>query len=114
MIISTENDINGMAEIGRICALVRDELAKAVRPGVTTLTLDRLAEQLFLKEGARSAPKTSYHFPGQTCISVNEVACHGIPSARPLEDGDFVNIDVSAEKDGYYARLWQQQQHTVE
>lgn len=103
MIIKTQQDMNGMAEIGRICALVRDELARGVMPGVTTLELDQLAEVLFLREGARSAPKTSYDFPGQTCISVNEVACHGIPSSRPLNEGDFVNIDVSAEKDGYYA-----------
>lgn len=103
MIITSQSDMDGMVEIGRICALVRDELAKAAAPGITTLELDRMAEQLFKKEGARSAPKNSYQFPGQTCISVNEIACHGVPSSRPLQDGDFVNIDVSAEKNGFYA-----------
>lgn len=103
MIIKSQQDMEGMAEISRISAFVRDELARAVKPGVSTLKLDKLAEELFLQEGAQSAPKTSYNFPGHTCISVNEVACHGIPASRLLQEGDFVNIDISAEKSGYFA-----------
>ena len=54
------------------------------------------------KYGARSAPKVMYDFPGFTCISINEEAAHGIPSDRIIREGDVVNIDVSAELDGYY------------
>ena len=53
--------------------------------------------------GARSSPQLSYAFPGTTCISVNDELAHGIPSERKLRDGDLVNIDVSAELDGYWA-----------
>ncbi|MBX9766346.1 MAG: type I methionyl aminopeptidase, partial [Bdellovibrionales bacterium] len=60
--------------------------------------------RLFLEaHGARSAPKLTYNFPGTTCISVNEEAAHGIPSAKILNASDLVNIDVSAELDGYFA-----------
>lgn len=103
MIATTEQDLAGLTEIGRIVARVRDELAKAVSPGITTLALDLLAKELLEAEGALSAPKSSYDFPGYTCISVNEVACHGVPSHRVLEAGDSVNIDVSASKHGYFA-----------
>lgn len=103
MIVKNQTDIDGITQIGRICARVRDELAKKVEPGVTTLELDQLARAILEEEGAVSAPKSSYDFPGYTCISINEVACHGIPDDRPIQAGDFVNIDVSASKDGYFA-----------
>lgn len=103
MIAITKQDLAGLCEIGRIVARVRDELAQAVRPGICTLELDLMAKDLLEEEGALSAPKSSYDFPGYTCISVNEVACHGIPSERRLNEGDSVNIDVSANKDGYFA-----------
>lgn len=103
MIVTNQTDLNGMKEIGRIVARVRDELAQAVRPGISTLELDLMARDLLEEERAVSAPKSSYGFPGWTCISVNEVACHGVPSRQLLEEGDWVNIDVSASKNGYFA-----------
>lgn len=103
MIVKNQKDIDGLVEIGRICARVRDELAKLVRPGITTLELDLKAGEIFREEGALSAPKSSYDFPGFTCISRNEVACHGIPDEEPIAQGDYVNIDVSASKNGYFA-----------
>lgn len=70
---------------------------------MTTAELDDIGRELLAGHGARSAPKITYDFPGYTCISVNEEAAHGVPGARVIEAGDLVNIDVSAEKDGYFA-----------
>lgn len=103
MIVKNQQDIDGLVEIGRICARVRDELAQKVKPGITTLELDLMARDIFIEEDAVSAPKASYEFPGYTCISINEVACHGIPDEAEIQEGDYVNIDVSASKNGYFA-----------
>ncbi|MDR7236662.1 type I methionyl aminopeptidase [Neobacillus drentensis] len=103
MIAKTEEDFNGLKEIGRIVAGIRDELVQRAVPGVTTKELDDLAGDLFEKEGAISAPKGEYDFPGYTCISVNEEVAHGIPSSRVIQEGDLVNIDVSGSKNGYFA-----------
>jgi methionyl aminopeptidase len=103
MIAKTEEDFNSLKEIGRIVASIRDELVQRAVPGVTTKELDDLAGELFEKEGAISAPKGEYDFPGFTCISVNEEVAHGIPGNRVIQEGDLVNIDVSGSKNGYFA-----------
>jgi len=103
MIAKTEEDIRGLKEVGRICGMIRDELVRRTEPGLTTKELDELAGQLFEQEGAASAPKGIYDFPGYTCISVNEEAAHGIPGDRVLSEGDLINIDVSGSKNGYFA-----------
>jgi methionyl aminopeptidase len=83
--------------------VVLNETASKVRPGVTTKELDTFAENMMTKLGARSAPRFVYKFPGATCISVNDEVAHGIPGSRVIAEGDTVNIDVSAEMDGYFA-----------
>ncbi|NMD71031.1 type I methionyl aminopeptidase [Bacillus sp. DNRA2] len=103
MIAKTEADFNGLKEIGKIVAEIRDELVSKCIPGVSTKELDELAGELFEKSGAISAPKGEYDFPGYTCISVNEEVAHGIPGKRVIEEGDIVNIDVSGSKNGYFA-----------
>ncbi|EKU46839.1 type I methionyl aminopeptidase [Staphylococcus massiliensis] len=103
MIVKTEEELVALKEIGKICALVREEMKKATVPGVTTKELDDIAKKLFEEHGAISAPIHDENFPGQTCISVNEEVAHGIPGKRIIREGDLVNIDVSALKDGYYA-----------
>jgi methionyl aminopeptidase len=75
----------------------------ALEPGMTTAELDALGEALLDRRGARSAPRLSYGFPGATCISINEEAAHGVPGDRRIQPGDVVNVDVSAELDGYFA-----------
>ncbi|GAB2572662.1 type I methionyl aminopeptidase [Gracilibacillus alcaliphilus] len=103
MIAKTEEDFNGLKEIGKICGAIRDELVDCTKPGITTKELDEMAGALFKKAGAQSAPKGEYNFPGYTCISINEEVAHGIPGERIIQEGDLVNIDVSASKNGYFA-----------
>lgn len=77
---------------------------EAVSPGTTTGELDAVGREVFRRHGARSAPRVTYRFPGSTCTSVNDQAAHGVPSLRrQLHDGDLVNLDVSAELDGYFS-----------
>ncbi|WP_458461810.1 type I methionyl aminopeptidase [Paenibacillus sp.] len=103
MIARTEEDFNGLKEIGKIVGSIRDELVQKTVPGITTKELDDLAGALFEKAGAVSAPKSEYNFPGYTCISVNDEVAHGIPGERAIQEGDIVNIDVSGSKNSYFA-----------
>ena len=77
-------------------------MKKSLKPGISTAALDRIGENNLARYGARSAPILMYDFPGHTCISINDEAAHGIPSGRKVEPGDVVNIDVSAELNGYF------------
>lgn len=103
MSIDSEKDLKALQIIGKIVSIAREEMIKAAKPGISTKELDRIGEKVLLSYGARSAPKFEYNFPGHTCISVNEEVAHGIPGPRVLKQGDMVNIDVSAELDGYFA-----------
>lgn len=105
MIVTTEEQLDKLKAIGSICAQVLDQMAAALRPGLTTAELDDLGRILLERAGARSAPQISYDFPGATCISVNEEIAHGIPGDRVIQPGDLVNIDVSAAKDGVFADM---------
>jgi methionyl aminopeptidase len=103
MTIGLEMDLLALKEIGRIVALARDEMIQKIKPGITTMELDIIGEVVLSKYGAKSAPKWEYNFPGATCISLNDVVAHGIPSSKVINEGDIVNIDVSAQLDGYFA-----------
>lgn len=104
MSIDGEHDIEGLKRVGAVVAEARDTMGRFVRPGISTAELDAIGRDVLKKGGARSAPKLAYNFPGFTCISVNDEIAHGIPSpSRILNEGDLVNIDVSAEMDGYWA-----------
>ena len=103
MIVKTDEELQALKEIGAICANIRDTMKAATKPGITTKELDNIAKDMFEASGAISAPIHDENFPGQTCISVNEEVAHGIPSKRVIREGDLVNIDVSALKNGYYA-----------
>ncbi|WP_112180431.1 MULTISPECIES: type I methionyl aminopeptidase [Paraliobacillus] len=103
MIAKTEEDFNGLKEIGKICGAIRDELVLSTKPGITTKEIDEIAGKMFAKAEAQSAPKGVYDFPGYTCISINEEVAHGIPGRRTIKEGDLVNIDVSGSKNGYFA-----------
>lgn len=104
MSIEGPNDLEMLRRIGAIVAKARDAMLEEVRAGVTTAELDEVGRDVLVANGARSAPQLAYNFPGWTCISVNDELAHGIPSkSKVLREGDLVNVDVSAELEGYWA-----------
>lgn len=103
MIIKTEEELKALEEIGQVCGKVLKYLVDYTEVGMTTKEIDKEAGRLLEEYGAESAPVSEYDFPGYTCISVNEEVAHGIPGSRVLNEGDLVNIDVSAKKAGYFA-----------
>lgn len=103
MSVRDQEDLVGLRRAGRAVADAIGSMAAALTPGVTTSLLDRIAAAVLERHGARPAPALTYGFPGTACISVNEEVCHGIPGDRRLVQGDVVNLDVSAELDGYFA-----------
>lgn len=102
MIATDEKDINGLRAAGKVCAQAMHLMMESAKPGMTTLELDQIGEEFLKKNGAKSAPRVMYNFPGGTCISIVPVIAHGIPNEYVLKDGDLINIDVSAELNGYF------------
>ncbi len=104
MSIASEKDWIGMQNAGKAVAITLRKMQAFAKAGMSTKMLDEYGLSVLASFGAVPAPKKDYNFPGYTCISLNHEACHGIPAAdRLLKEGDLVNIDVSAELDGYYA-----------
>ncbi|ERJ59410.1 type I methionyl aminopeptidase [Sphingobacterium paucimobilis] len=104
MSIGTESDLIGMQQAGEAVAYALREMTKYAQPGMSTKELDDYGAKILASFGANSAPYLTYGFPGWTCISVDNEFCHGIPSEeRILQEGDLINIDVSAELNGYWA-----------
>lgn len=103
MSINSEKDLEALRKIGKIVARCLQYMQSKLEPGITTGELDAIGGEFLSEHGARSAPKITYSFPGYTRISVNEEAAHGIPGAKIIKAGDLVNIDVSAELNGYFA-----------
>ena len=103
MSIQDEHDLESLRAVGRIVRQVLDAMKAEVRPGISTRQLDDIGARVMLENQAHSAPSMVYKFPGATCISLNDEAVHGIPGDRQLKDGDLVKLDVTVEKDGYFA-----------
>lgn len=102
MTIEHPHELEGMRRVGALVARVLVAMSEAAKPGMTARELDAIGAQLLADAGARSAPVLVYDFPGATCISINSVLAHGIPGDEVFRDGDLVNVDVSAELDGYF------------
>ncbi|WP_449602715.1 type I methionyl aminopeptidase [Paenibacillus sp. Marseille-Q9583] len=102
MTSDTIQDLEGLKAIGKVVGHTIAEMKKEVTPGMTTAELDKIGAEILAGFGASSAPMITYNFPGSTCISVNEEVAHGIPGPRVINAGDLINIDVSAELNGYY------------
>lgn len=103
MTVQSQQEILALQTIGRIVALTLQAMSDALVEGMTTAELDQIGRKMLASYGARSAPELCYQFPGATCISINEQAAHGIPGKRKIRKGDLVNIDVSAELNGFFA-----------
>lgn len=103
MSITKETDLAGMQKASEAVACTLKEMRNYAKPGMTTKQLDNFGAKILSDFGARSAPFQTYGFPGWTCISINNEFCHGIPSNKLLKEGDLVNIDVSAELDGFWS-----------
>lgn len=106
--LKTEDEIELMRKANRLVGATLGELAKHIKPGVTTLQLDRIAEEFIRDHGARPtfkgcpSPFGAGPFPGSICTSVNAIVVHGIPSEKTvLKDGDIISIDCGTELDGY-------------
>ncbi|GAV24665.1 methionine aminopeptidase, type I [Carboxydothermus islandicus] len=107
--VKTEKELRLMREAGRIVALTLQALEKVIEPGITTLELDKIAEETIKKLGGKPAFKGLYGFPATICASINEEVVHGIPGLRKLRNGDIISIDIGAVVDGYYgdaAKTW--------
>lgn len=102
MTSETLQDMQGLKAAGAVVGHTIAEMKKSVVPGMTTAELDEVGAKILNHFGAKSAPKVTYNFPGTTCISVNEEVAHGIPGQRVIQAGDLINIDVSAELNGYF------------
>ncbi|AMM52113.1 methionine aminopeptidase [Rufibacter sp. DG15C] len=104
MSIESQADLAGIHKISEVVATTLRLMREHATPGMTTQELDDFGFQVLQQFGAQPAPKLMYDFPGYTCISVNKEVAHGIPSKNTvLQEGDLVNIDVSAELNGFYA-----------
>jgi methionyl aminopeptidase len=102
IILKSRSEIEKMKKSNAIVAVILEELRKKIRPGVKTIELDRLSEELALKKGARPAFKGYRGYPYSLCTSVNSEVVHGMPSERDLREGDIVSLDFGILNDGYY------------
>ena len=107
--IKSKSEIEKMREACRVAALAQQAVEKAIRPGISTWELDKIAEETMRANGAIPAEK-GYpsgmkgvpDFPGSICASINDMIIHGIPSKRDiLHEGDIISIDLVAYKDGF-------------
>jgi len=102
IICKSEAELAYMREAGRIVADTHKILKEAIRPGVTTGELDRIAEDYIRSQGAIPSFKGYNQFPGSICASVNDELVHGIPGSRKLNDGDIISVDIGAQYKGYH------------
>lgn len=109
--IKSEREIQLMHEAGKLLASCHKEIAKMIKPGMTTLDIDRFVEGYLEKHGATPEQKGFHGYPYATCASVNDEICHGFPSDKPLKEGDIVTIDMVVNlKGGLADSAWT---HTV-
>jgi methionyl aminopeptidase len=105
IVLKSEDELRAMREAGRLVARTHAVVQAAIRPGITTASLDALAEEYIRNHGALSAFKGYNGYPSNICVSINEEVVHGIPGSRTLKEGDIVSIDIGAVVDGFYGDM---------
>ena len=100
--IKSREEIELMRESALIVSKTLGEVAKAIKPGVSTLELDKIAETFIRDHGAEPGFLGLYDFPNTLCMSPNEQIVHGIPNKDPLKEGDIISVDCGALKNGFY------------
>jgi methionyl aminopeptidase len=104
MSITRESELTGIKKISDAVAIALKQMRNYSKPGMSAKQLDDFGGQILNDLGAKSAPRSTYGFPGWTCISINNEVAHGVPSEKKLlKEGDLINIDVSAELDGFWS-----------
>lgn len=104
MVVKTEEELQGIKNVSEAVALTLQKMKAYTQIGMSTKNIDEYGRQLLEALGAKSAPFETYGFPGYSCISVNKEFAHGIPSDKViLKNGDIINIDVSAELNGFWS-----------
>ncbi|HEX7022724.1 MAG TPA: type I methionyl aminopeptidase [Trueperaceae bacterium] len=103
MCIDSPKDLMALERVGRVVRETLQALEASLKAGITTLELDQVAQGVFERHGARSAPALEYDFPGTVLISINDEAVHGIPGPRVILPDDLVKLDVTPELGGYVA-----------
>ena len=102
--IKSNREIELMTEAGRILAIVHDEMAKALRPGMSTYDIDKLGEEVIRSYGCIPSFLNYHGYPASVCVSVNDEIVHGIPSKkRILKEGDIVGLDAGVIYKGYHS-----------
>lgn len=103
IIIKTEQEIQMMKKAGELLANTHKEIAKIIKPGITTYEIDEFVEEYLKRHNATPEQKGYKGFPYATCASINDEICHGFPRKEPLKDGDIVTIDMVVNLDGWLA-----------
>jgi methionyl aminopeptidase len=102
IVCRSQSEIDKLRRVNQLVARILEELRQIVVPGITTTDIDELAERRVREAGAEPAFKGYHGYPATVCASVNEQVVHGIPSTRPLVNGDIVSIDMGAKLDGFF------------
>lgn len=100
--IKSREEIELMRESALIVSKTLGEIAKSIKPGISTLELDKIAEEFIRDHGAVPGFLGLYDFPNTLCMSPNEQVVHGIPNNQPLKEGDIISVDCGALKNGFY------------
>ena len=103
IIIKSKKEVDIMKESAKILAETHEILKEAITPGISTLELDKIAEDNIRKYGAIPSFKGYGGFPNALCASVNDAVVHGIPNSIPLKEGDIVSLDIGAYYKGYHS-----------
>ena len=103
IILKTQQEIENMKKAGELLADVHKEIAKMIKPGISTMKIDKFVEEYLIERGAFPEQKGYQGYPYAICASINDEICHGFPREEPLKDGDIVTIDMVVNIDGWLA-----------